>query len=382
MRNRVLVAAVITILLEVVVVGGTIAAGFALHGDTRLDVPAYWLLLAAGGSAGLAMFWPVPAFILALAATTTYAALGYPMDSPMFLGLIATLVAAPRPERPWRTAGMGAVTVATLSIRSLVASGAGSLNVGTAAEAGWVCAGLLVGHAIAAHRAYMAAIEDQARHAEETREAEAQRRVAEERLRIARELHDVVSHSISMINVQAGMGAHVIDGQPEQARAALLAIKKASKETMRELRGILQLLRDVDEAEPRLPAPGLGQLDTLVDATNQAGLTTQVVTSGTKQPLSPALDLTAYRIVQESLSNALRYAGPACVTVHIGYDAHHVTIEVTDDGQGTPSPSIGSGLGIEGMRERALAVGGELQAGPLSGGGFRVLARLPLAGAQ
>jgi signal transduction histidine kinase len=216
-----------------------------------------------------------------------------------------------------------------------------------------------------------------AREMEQLREAQAERLVTEERLRIARELHDVVSHSISMINVQAGAAAHVIDQHPEQAREALLTIRAASKEALRELRGMLGVLRGVDEGEPRDPAPGLAALEGLVQATTQAGLPTTVVMSGVVQRLSPAVDLTAYRIIQESLTNALRYAGPATARVDIAYVDHQVRIDVIDDGTGSTNAAMGSGLGIRGMMERAAAVGGQLKAGPLADQGFGVLATLP-----
>ncbi|MGH9077847.1 MAG: sensor histidine kinase, partial [Acidimicrobiales bacterium] len=165
---------------------------------------------------------------------------------------------------------------------------------------------VFAGVAVANRRAYVASVEERARLAEQTREEEGRRRVDAERLRIARELHDVVAHSIATINVQAGVAAHVIDDRPDQAKDALVAIKAASKEALRELRGILGVLRSAEEPAVTSPAPGLAQVGVLVDAANRAGLATAVVTTGTPRPLPATVDLAAYRIVQESLTNALR----------------------------------------------------------------------------
>jgi signal transduction histidine kinase len=230
-----------------------------------------------------------------------------------------------------------------------------------------------IGHVVAGRRAW----------ARRTRDEETQHRVIEERLRIARELHDVISHSISMINVQAGVAAHVMEERPEQAREALLAIKGSSKEVLRELRAILGILRDVDEVDSKAPAPGLAQLDVLVGTITRAGLPTTVSLAGSARPLPPGIDLIAYRIVQESLTNVLRHAGPATVEVKVSYEGARVVIEVADDGQGIGAPTNGQGAGrghgIAGMRERAAAVGGELEAGPRPVRGFRVRACLPYA---
>jgi signal transduction histidine kinase len=183
-----------------------------------------------------------------------------------------------------------------------------------------------------------------------------------------------------MINVQAGVAAHVLDQQPEQAREALVAIKSASKEALRDLRGILGVLRSIDEREggEHAPAPNLGQLQVLVETSGRAGLPTQLSITGEPRHLSATLELTVYRIVQEALTNALRYAGPASACVSLTFEDSIVLVEITDNGPGAPHATAGSGVGIAGMRERAAAVGGELSAGPLPERGFRVFARLPV----
>ncbi len=209
----------------------------------------------------------------------------------------------------------------------------------------------------------------------------ARRRASDERLRIARELHDVVAHNISLINVQASTALHLIDERPEQARTALAAIKQASKEALGELRSVLDILRQSDEEPPRAPAPGLARLDELVSKVKAAGLEVRTTTEGDSRPLPAPVDLTAFRIVQEALTNVHRHAGRASATVRVSYRDRDLVVQVDDDGRGASSNgTAGGGNGIPGMRERVAALGGELEAGPRAGGGFRVLARLPLDG--
>jgi signal transduction histidine kinase len=222
--------------------------------------------------------------------------------------------------------------------------------------------------------------------------AEQERRQAsEERLRIARELHDVLGHHLSLINVQAGVGLHLIDSRPEQAREALAAIKSASAEALREVRSVLGVLRPDEEVAPRSPAPGL---DRLPDLTAEAGFPVTVRREGAPRPLPPEVDRAAYRIVQEALTNVRRHAGSAVTAeVTLGFEAHGVRVTVRDDGtaaphdhgvrdgtvsdQGRHDPGV-AGNGIAGMRARAAALGGTLSAGPGDGGGFRVEAVLPV----
>jgi signal transduction histidine kinase len=259
----------------------------------------------------------------------------------------------------------------------------------TAVDPAVALAALFLGWAVSSHRAYIAEIEARAAEAERTREEEARRQVDAERLRIARELHDVLAHGIATINVQAGVAAHVLHERPEHAAEALRTIKATSKDALRELRGILGLMRDADEIESREPTPGLRQLDRLIDATSQAGVRTQVTISGQRRPLPATVDLAAYRIVQESLTNVLRHAGCASAEVAISYADDEMTISVEDDGRGGTVPAASNGArtrtpghGILGMSERAHALGGELEAGPRANGGFRVCAHLPVAAGE
>jgi signal transduction histidine kinase len=205
--------------------------------------------------------------------------------------------------------------------------------------------------------------------------------VEAERLRIARELHDVVAFSFATINVQAGAAVHLRDERPEQMAEALRAIRAVSLEASRELRTILGVLRRVDDTDSSRASHQLDRLDALAATLTSAGLPTRVAISGRPRPLPEAVDLAAYRIVQEALTNALRHAGPTSASVSVRYHRDRLTLTVVDDGLGAArtgaEPSPGAGHGIAGMRERALAVGGELEAGPARGGGFRVSASLP-----
>jgi signal transduction histidine kinase len=238
-----------------------------------------------------------------------------------------------------------------------------------------------LGEAVRSRRAYVAELRDRAERAERTREEEARRRVDEERMRIARELHDVISHSIGVISVQAGVAAHLLERRPDKAGEALATIRQASDEALDELHAMLGVLRQPDGRAPLAPAPGLAQLDALVAMAEGAGLRVEVDTRGAAD-LPPAVDLACYRIVQESLTNVVRHAGASRATVTVAADGDTLVVEVSDDGTGAPGAGNGNGTrqGIVGMRERARALGGTLEAGPRPEGGFRVSARLPAGG--
>jgi signal transduction histidine kinase len=213
------------------------------------------------------------------------------------------------------------------------------------------------------------------------RAALAERRLGEERLRIAREVHDVVAHSMVAINVQAGVAAHLLEHDTEQAREALLQIKRSSGDALTDLRATLGLLRDSDQAAPVGPAGGLDELETVADQLRSAGVevTIDVDTVGAvPTPVQSA----GYRIVQESLTNVLRHANAHAVGVVIRADDDMLTIVIADDGTGPEGASTGSSAGVRGMRERAKALGGTLDAGPGPQGGWRVEATMPLARAK
>ena len=219
-------------------------------------------------------------------------------------------------------------------------------------------------------------VEQRAEEAERTRDEAAQRRAMEERLRIARELHDSLTHSISVIQVQAGVAVHLARKRGEDVPPALLAIQEAGADAVRELRATLGVLRSEDDGD----GSGLGQLGGLVARARAAGLPVTLTVTGPERPLPPDVDQAAYRIVQEALTNVSRHAGHASASVHLHYTPESLSIQVDNDGKGTrtagPRPS-GPGLGLVGMRERVSALGGRLQAGPQDDGGFQVRAELP-----
>jgi signal transduction histidine kinase len=236
-------------------------------------------------------------------------------------------------------------------------------------------------------RSRRAATESRVREADERAEAERQaaaRVLAEERLRIAQELHDVVAHSMSVIAVQAGVGAHVLDDRPEQARAALEAISATSRGTLTELRRLLGVLRDSDGVRSHAPAPGLSDLPHLVDEVRTAGVPAVLHIEGEPGRVHAGVELSAYRIVQEALTNVIKHAGkPSQVDVTVRYLADAIAVEVVDDGRGVASQprngdvAEGSGHGLIGMRERVDVWGGDLMVGSAPGGGYRVKAQIP-----
>jgi signal transduction histidine kinase len=250
---------------------------------------------------------------------------------------------------------------------------------------------VLLGEVIRGRRALAAETAQRLQAAQEERDAEAARQVAEERLRIARDLHDTVAHSMATITVQAGSALHLLDGRDDNLRAALTAIRETSKEALGEMRTTLgQLRAGRQDGDPQTRSGGLDRLASLRDAVTAAGAPVTISVEGTEQALPPDVDRVAYRILQEALTNVLRHAGPSArATVCLRYEPGVVAIRVTDDGgdaatgqdgAGPPAAQAGGGHGLTGMAERAAAVGGEVTAGALAGGGFEVLARLPLAG--
>src|SRR4051812_29049086 len=234
----------------------------------------------------------------------------------------------------------------------------------------------LSGSTIRNRRLYFGELEARAAELERERDERAARAVADERLHIAQELHDVVAHSLGVIAVQAGVGAHVIDRDPTEAKRSLEAIAGTSRSTLTEIRRILGVLRDDGDATYQ-PAPGLADLDRLVGDFEVAGLSVAVSVAGDPQPLPPGVDLTAYRIVQEALTNALKHAGPAHACVTVDYRPGEVRLDVSDDGRGITATTTDGGHGLLGMRERVGVYGGTLRAGPTTGGGFSVAATLP-----
>ncbi|WP_406152104.1 sensor histidine kinase [Streptomyces sp. NBC_01012] len=358
----------------IVMVGTTIAA----HGQGRepLGVVARLLLLAAVAVLLVRHRHPVVAVAGSSAAALVYLALGYPYG-PVFLavavGCFSAIVSGHRMAAWWSlgTLWAGHLLAAHWLYRWLPPDGDGPAP--WAQEAfitAWVVAIVAAAELLRVRREQWAA-------ARAEREAAEKRRADEERLRMARELHDVLAHSISVINVQAGVGLALLDSDPEQARTALTTIKSASKEALGEVRQVLENLRTPGDA-PRTPAPGLDRLPELVDQAAGAGLTVSVDTEGERGPVPPGTDLAAFRIVQEALTNVVRHSGSRTARVRIAYRGARLGLTVDDEGPATGDDAGGSGNGLIGMRERAAALGGTIDAGPRPDGGFRVTAELPL----
>jgi signal transduction histidine kinase len=324
--------------------------------------------------------FPGPVLALGVASGLAVAALGV---SPIVLGLailVAVYSVAAYGDRRVSLAGLAAAELGSAAVQLTP----GRFQTPTVVSNGLIIgAAWLLGHFVARRRAYAARLEQTAE-LERTRAEQARRAVTEERLRLARELHDVVAHSISVIAVQSGVGAHVASTQPEEAAKALAAIEATSRAALTELRRLLGVLRQEGEPQGALaPVPGLADLDRLLAEVAKAGLAVRLQVEGTPSTLPAGVDLSAYRIVQEALTNVVKHAGPARAQVTIRYRDHDVMVEVTDDGRGVAAPTgdgqASVGHGLIGMRERVAVFGGDLEAGPRPDGGFRVAARLPLA---
>ena len=344
------------------------------HPATHLGV-ADWLLLAVGPLALIfRRRWPVAVLWVAFAATLTPSGAW----SANLSLIVAFFLAATGGHRraAWVVIAVGYVSSVWL-VPLVYGNRVGSLEFALLLL-GWLAVLVIVAEVARMRRER--AVEIRA-----ARQLDERRQASEERLRMARDLHDVIGHNISLINVQAGVGLDLMETQPEQARASLTAIKSVSKDALDELRTMLTAFRQDDEDAPRAPAPGLDRLEELIELTRAAGLSVRTEMEGAPRPLPASVDLAAYRIIQESLTNVARHAGPVRVTVHLTYRPDGLDIKVSDVGHalaanGTSHP--GTGSGITGMRERAAALGGRLDAGPQAGGGFDVTAHFPLAGQQ
>jgi signal transduction histidine kinase len=365
----------VVVLAGVVVIFGSRQAASFQVGARTLDLGAYALMAAAVGSLAARRRWPLATLAVTVALSVVYLAAGYPLG-PFF---VAPAIAMYSLAVQWPVrASLAALTVSFVVVLAGHSSeylglGWGELLVRVAGNAPWAAGWLGVPWAVGT------LVRFGREQAMREREEEARRRAYEERLRVARDVHDVVGHGLAVINMQAGIALHVIGKRPDQAEAALEAIKTTSKDALDELRVTLAVFRQPDDAgAPRRPTPGLDQLESLTTDMADSGLPVKLLVSGERARLAGAVDLAAYRIVQESLTNTLRHAGHATATVRVTYEADTLDLEITDDGRGhDPHGNGQGGHGITGMRERAAAVGGTFEAGPGEAGGFRVHARLP-----
>jgi signal transduction histidine kinase len=340
---------------------------------TGLDPWAYALLAIGPAALLFRRRRPVPVLAFVFAATLAYWLLSYP-HGPNFLALVVAFVTvAVRGHRvvTWATLALGYLAFLGLGAAAGVVDLRWGVAIGTAA---WL---LVIGAGTELFRTRRLRFAELRR----TRREESLRRVGEERLRIARELHDVLAHNVSLINVQAGVALHLLqkDGEAKEVEPALAAIKAASAETLREMRAVLGTLRQADEAAPRAPEPGLANLEALVSRMREAGVEVELRFSGARRELPGSVDLAAYRIAQEALTNVARHAPGRPARVEVAYDAEGLTVTVSNPTASGAPGEPEAGNGIVGMRERATGLGGTLEAGRDGKGTFTVRARLPRA---
>jgi signal transduction histidine kinase len=365
---------VIVVPVAAIQVVGTFGAANA-QPESAWNAAAVVLLLLGPACLLLRRRFPLPTLAAVLAVTVVYFALRFPLG-PVFLSVAVALFNAillgPR-LAAWLTGWAGAAAI--VFVLSLTRPDFHPSLAQIAGSTAWVTMIMVIAEVARARREKML-------QARETEQEQSRREVTEERLRIAREVHDVLAHHVSLINVQSGVALHVLDQQPEQAREALTAIKASSKEVLVELRSILGVLRDVDrdtdrgDGPPREPVASLDQLDGLLERMRAAGLAVRLEVDGERRPVPSGVDTAALRIVQESLTNTYRHAGPSEATVSLRYRPEELWVRVEDNGRGVTFAE-GTGHGLAGMRQRAQALGGTFDAGPRPGGGFRVTATLP-----
>jgi signal transduction histidine kinase len=346
--------------LLVVGLGGTEPAG---EGQGRpVTAFTYVLVVIVALSLVVRRRWPLVTLAVAAAATSTYLTLTYPYG-PILIAFVVAVYSAAR-HLPLKPAAIAAGIALAVLLLHVVVDG----NVmGLVPGAAWVVVPFAVGVTVRLSREAAARARDDL----------ARQYADEERLRVAQEVHDVVGHGLSAINMQAEIALHLLGKRPEQAEQALTAISRTSREALDELRVTLALVRRTREGETRAATAGLARLDDLMARMSESGVPVTVEVTGERRDLPAAVDLAAYRVVQESLTNVLRHAGAATATVRLGYLPEEVSVEVVDTGRGAVT-APGGGHGLVGMRERVAALGGDFAAGPADGGGFRVYARLPL----
>ncbi|MGW5643752.1 sensor histidine kinase [Saccharopolyspora sp. NPDC003752] len=364
--------------LALVVAAMVVGSGLLRFPTTFADFHLLDGLLIAAACAALLLRrrFPVPVALVTLVACGSY----YPLstfDGPLVLAFAVALFTV---AAEGRTAVAAVLAVAAMLLVGYGELGSGRRHLDNTSAyllAGWLVAAVAIGGLVHNRRAYLREAEQRMLAAEREKDEEARRRASDERLRIARELHDVLGHHISLINVQAGAALHRLDADPGQAEPALVSIKQASKDALRDLRATLGVLRQVDEAAPTAPAPSLARIDPLVEQAGVTGLAVRTELAGPVRPLPPEVDLAGYRIVQEALTNVTRHADARTACVRIRYSDHDVRVEIDDDGAGAADRNTHRGNGIRGMEERVQALGGEFSAGRRPAGGFRVHARLP-----
>ncbi|WP_343243664.1 sensor histidine kinase [Streptomyces sp. SID13726] len=325
---------------------------------------------------------PLPVLALTTLCTMAEGALGY-LLTPLLMGplLVAQYATSVRTSRRTTWNSVAAAAVCMIVTGVLLPTFLDSVILAVVNPTAWLLLSAALGSYTRVRREYAAA---RAEHADRRREEEARHRVFQERMRIARELHDVVAHHLTLADAQAGAAAHLARTHPDQALGIIGKLPETTAAALRELKAAVGLLRqDTDPADDLAPAPGLGQLSDLVETCATAGLEVTVTVEGQRRRLTPVLDLTAYRIVQEALTNATKHAATRTARVRLTYTPHRLTLTVandTDPGRPRAVPGAGGGFGLITMRERAESVGGTFHAGHRREGGFRVDCELPLGG--
>jgi signal transduction histidine kinase len=364
-------------LLAFVLAGSSVGA--VAGGDRTSWGHPLWLAIPLALATSVPVAWrarrPLPAAAIVLAANglCAYAAAPHQAAFQPFIALtlVSYSVGSRHEGRRWAPP-----LLALAAIPLFVVAVAHGQSAGNALpNYVWLIAAWAVGRTVRGWREKSVALEGANRELAAQRELQAQAAVAVERGRIARELHDVVAHNVSMMVVQAGAARRVLDGDQPHVSTALDAIASTGRQTIDEMRTLLGVLRDRDDAAALEPQPGLADLEQLVEGVRAAGLPVTLSIEGDPRPLPQAADLSAFRIVQEALTNSLKHAGPASADVVVRYAADEVQLEIRDNGSGR-SNGNGTGHGLVGMRERAAMFGGELDAAPQAGGGFAVRARL------
>jgi signal transduction histidine kinase len=366
--NPRVVDGVIAAFIVVTSIGDLVSSHFVDRGAParEVDILAVLLVVVGGGAITLRRERPLQVLLVVFGCAYVFFALGYSSGNNLDgATLIAAYTVASRADPRWLRAA-GAAGVPFIPLSFLHASGP---NFGQAvSQAVTVLVAAVVGHNIRLRR-------ENREQVEITEQVTADKAVTDERLRIARELHDVVAHAMSVVTVQSGVAAHVIDTQPDEAKRMLENIRSTSHEALDEMRRLLGVLRGSADLAP---APTLLDVDELAQSLRDSGVPVRVEVSGDRHDIPGGVDLTGYRIIQEALTNVLKHAGAASVVVQVSYAPGLVIVEVVDDGRGDSGATTG-GHGLLGMRERVAVFGGDLVNGPASGGGYRVRATLPYA---
>ncbi|MEU9271734.1 MULTISPECIES: sensor histidine kinase [unclassified Streptomyces] len=363
----------------------TLGASIAIPGisQPREDWPAVLLAAVSCLVQLKARTRPRTAVVVATVCTVITVALGY-LVSPLLLApLMIALYRLAAGTDPRTTRVYGGLTIAVVVASAVIDTDTPTTGMYLLRSIGpvlWLMLPLVGGGRDRLRRDYVDSVQARAAHAERTREEEARLRVAEERMRIARELHDVVAHHMAVANAQAGTARHLAPTHPEQAQKLLGELTTTTSSALLELRATVGVLRQIGDpdVDPLKPAPGLDRLPELIATCESAGVEVSVTTEGEPRPLSPGVDLTAYRIIQEALTNVTKHGAGRGARVRLTYSDSRLLVSVTNDGTAAPVPVPEGGYGLMGMRERAHSVGGDLHAGPRPEGGFEVATALPL----